>query len=324
MYSFIVSKIYDPQFVYALLAGLGTVAAILTIALPLLETDNLNRRMVAVSSERSKMQTRERKKLNEGKSSLRNAGSKGFYKDMVEKFDLAKHFGVKDSKMQLARAGYRTPQAEYMFLVARVSLAGSFFVLGNLYAFTLMSDEQTLTMKIGLGVFSALVGMKAPEMYIKNVTDKRQFSMRQAFPDALDLLLICVESGMSIEPAFKKVGSEIGAQSVALAEEFALVTAELSFLPERRTAYENFAMRTGLDAVKQITTVLIQAERYGTPVGTALRVVSQESRDNRMMEAEKKAAALPPKLTVPMIIFFLPVLFAVIITPAALQVSNIK
>ena len=142
--------------------------------------------------------------------------------------------------------------------------------------------------------------------------------MRRAYPDSLDLLLICVESGMSIEHAFRKVASEIGTSSVALAEEFTLTTAELSYLQDRRIAYENLALRTGLDAVKQIVTVLIQSERYGTPLGSALRVVSQESRDNRLMEA----ASLPPKLTVPMIIFFLPCLFAVILTPAFLQIGG--
>ena len=169
-------------------------------------------------------------------------------------------------------------------------------------------------------IAAAYAGIKVPEIFLQNTIQKRQVSMRRAFPDALDLLLICVESGMSIEHAFRKVSNEIGSSSIPLAEELTLTTAELSFLPDRRLAYENFGLRTGLDSIKQIVTVLIQAERYGTPLGQALRVVSQESRDNRMMEAEKKAAALPPKLTVPMIIFFLPVLFAVIMTPAVIQI----
>jgi tight adherence protein C len=133
-------------------------------------------------------------------------------------------------------------------------------------------------------------------------------------------MLICVESGMSAEAAFRKVSEEIGPQSIPLAEELTLVTAELSYLQERRQAYENLTQRTGLEGVKAVMTSLIQAERYGTPLGTALRVLAQENRDQRMNEAEKKAAALPPKLTVPMILFFLPVLLAVIIGPAAIQV----
>jgi tight adherence protein C len=157
---------------------------------------------------------------------------------------------------------------------------------------------------------------------VQNQIAKRQQSITAGFPDALDMLLICVQSGMSIEAAFQKVASEIGPQSLELAEELSVTTAELSYLSDRRQAYENLARRTGLPGVKGVSTALIQAERYGTPVGTALRVMAKENRDHRMMEAEKKAAALPPKLTVPMIVFFLPVLFVVIIGPALIQVYN--
>ena len=165
------------------------------------------------------------------------------------------------------------------------------------------------------------LGVKLPEVFLSNTIAKRQASMKRAFPDALDLLLICVESGMSID-AFRKVGQEIGVQSVPLAEEFAVATAELAYLPDRRVAYQNLASRTGLEGVKQISTVLIQAEKYGTPLGQALRTTAQESRDNRMIEAEKLAAALPPKLTVPMILFFLPVLIVVVMAPAIMQVMD--
>jgi tight adherence protein C len=127
---------------------------------------------------------------------------------------------------------------------------------------------------------------------------------------------------MSVEAAFKKVAEEIGSQSIELAEEFSLTTAELSYLQERRTAYDNLAARTGLSGVKAVVMSLTQAERYGTPLGQALRVMAQENRDMRMSEAEKKAAGLPPKLTVPMIVFFLPVLFAVILGPAIIQLTG--
>ena len=162
--------------------------------------------------------------------------------------------------------------------------------------------------------------MYSPNLFLKNKIQRRQLSIKRAFPDALDLLLICVESGMSIEAAFRKVSEEIGTQSIALAEEFTLTTAELSYLPDRRQAYENLVQRTGLDGVKAVGIALQQSERYGTPLGTTLRVLAQENRDMRMSEAEKKAAGLPPKLTVPMIVFFLPVLFVVILGPAAIKV----
>jgi tight adherence protein C len=173
-------------------------------------------------------------------------------------------------------------------------------------------------------IAAAFLGVKAPEIFLSNTIKKRQLTIRRSWPDALDLLLICVESGMSIEQAFRRVAQEVGLQCVPLAEELALTTAELSYLSERRLAYENLGNRTGLEAVKSVTTALIQAERYGTPLGQALRVLAQESRDIRMNEAEKKAAALPPKLTVPMILFFLPVLFVVIMTPALIQVFHWK
>jgi tight adherence protein C len=166
--------------------------------------------------------------------------------------------------------------------------------------------------------------MQLPLMLLKNKIQRRQLSIRRAFPDTLDLLLICVESGMSIEAAFRKVSDEVGTQSVALAEELTLTTAELSYLPDRRQAYENLAKRIDLDGVRSVCMALQQSERYGTPLATMLRVMAQENRDMRMSEAEKKAAGLPPKLTVPMILFFLPVLFIVILGPAAIKVMALK
>jgi tight adherence protein C len=247
---------------------------------------------------------------------------KAFLKNFVESLNLAKWMGTDNAKSQLAMAGYRGRQAEMLFLAARAVFPLVLFLIALFYLFVLGVLQQPTLIKLAAAVGAAYAGIKIPELFLQNTIQKRQSSIRRAFPDSLDLLLICVESGMSIEQAFRKVAIEIGQQSVALAEELQLTTAELSFLPDRRQALENFANRTGLDPVKQIVTVLIQAEKYGTPLGQALRVVSQESRDQRMMEAEKKAASLPPKLTVPMIVFFLPVLFAAIMTPAGIQISQ--
>jgi tight adherence protein C len=144
----------------------------------------------------------------------------------------------------------------------------------------------------------------------------------RAFPDALDLMLICVESGMSIESAFTRVSAEIGAQSPELAEELALTTAELSYLPDRRQAFDNLARRCGHQGVRAVATALNQAEKYGTPLGQALRVTANENREMRMQDAERKAASLPAKLTVPMILFFLPCLFIVILGPAIIQIKH--
>jgi tight adherence protein C len=217
-------------------------------------------------------------------------------------------------------AGYRGAHAEVAFLFFRLVIPVAFLVFALFYVFVVSTFGQPPLVRVGMALGATYLGIKAPEIFLANQIGKRQLSIRRAWPDALDLLLIIVESGMSIELAFKRVGIEIGTQSVPLAEELALATAELSYLPERRVAYENLAVRTGLDQVKAVVTALVQAERYGTPLGQALRVLAQESRDSRMNEAEKKAAALPPKLTVPMILFFLPVLFMVIMTPALIRV----
>jgi tight adherence protein C len=190
--------------------------------------------------------------------------------------------------------------------------------------FVLVDIEQPGTMKVLLCLGAAYFGMQAPKLFLKNQIARRQLSIKRAFPDALDLLLICVESGMSIEAAFRRVSTEVGTQSVPLAEELTLTTAELSYLQDRKQAYENLAIRTNIEGVKAVCMALMQAERYGTPMGQTLRVMAQENRDMRMSEAEKKAAALPPKLTVPMILFFLPVLFVVILGPAAIRVMEIK
>ena len=176
---------------------------------------------------------------------------------------------------------------------------------------------QRVAGTLGLVVF----GYYLPGLMVSNIAKKRLASIMPVFPDALDLLLICVESGMSVELAFARVAEEMGDSSVELAEEFSLTTAELSYLTSRRLAYENLARRNNHPGIRAVATALVQAERYGTPLGDTLRTMANENRQLRVMQAEKKAAALPAKLTVPMILFFLPVLFIVILTPAALRMT---
>src|SRR5207244_2452129 len=239
---------------------------------------------------------------------------------VVERFNLMKYLGQEEARLQLLQAGYRgqAPYVTYIFfrlVMPFVMLFGSL-----IYVFVLFEFDYPPMAKLAFCIFAGYGGMYVPGMFVKNKIQHRQLSIRRAFPDALDLLLICVESGMSIEAAFKRVSGEIGSQSIALAEELTLTTAELSYLQDRKTAYENLAKRTDLDGAKSVCMALQQAERYCTPLAQTLRVMSQENRDMRMSEAEKKAAALPPKLTVPMILFFLPVLFVVILGPAAIRV----
>lgn len=321
----IADMLVNGQFLLTMLVAIAATATVLTLAIPLTEGNALDKRMKSVASEREKLRARERERLARGKdkASLRQE-PKEFMKRIVEQFKLGDWLGTETAKRQLAMAGFRGQQAEIAFLFFRLVAPIAMFLFALFYVFVVNDFGQSVTIRLGIAIAAAYIGIKAPEVFLSNQISKRQASMKTAFPDALDLLLICVESGMSIELAFRKVSTEIGSQSVPLAEEFALCTAELSYLAERKQAYENIAARTGLEGVKSVSTALIQAERYGTPLGSALRTLAQESRDQRMMEAEKKAAALPPKLTVPMILFFLPVLFVVIMTPALIQVFKWK
>lgn len=307
------------RLMFSLLVALSVVATVWSLGATFLQSDTLARRMKSVANERERIRARERAAAKTEKAGLRRQ-PKQYMKNVVDRFSLSTWLNTEDAKMRLASAGYRGPQAEVAFLFFRLVTPLAFASLATFYLVVLDdSDWPTLT-KTGVVIFATYLGVKAPELFISNTIAKRQQSMRVAFPDALDLMLICVESGMSVDHAFRKVGQEIGVRSAALAEEFALATAELSYLPDRRQAYQNLTARTGLDCVKQISTVLIQAEKYGTPLGRALRVTAQESRDMRMAEAERKAAALPPKLTVPMVLFFLPVLMVVVMAPAIIQV----
>jgi tight adherence protein C len=325
MFALLYAKVSDPHFVAMMLVGIATAATVVTVALPLVEGDVLGKRMKAVALERDRIRMRERERLAQGngKVSLRQQ-PKAYMKQVVDQLKLGDWLGTDTAKLKLQMAGYRGAHAEVAFLFFRLVMPLAFMLVALFYLFVVNSFGQPPMIRIAMAIGATFLGIKAPEIFLSNQITKRQASIRKAWPDSLDLLLICVESGMSIEQSFRRVSVEVGTQSVALAEELTLTTAELSFLPERRVAYENLSARTGLEPVKAVMTALIQAERYGTPLGQALRVLAQESRDIRMTEAEKKAAALPPKLTVPMILFFLPVLFVVILTPAMIRVFGWK
>jgi tight adherence protein C len=323
MLDLLIEKLSDGRFMAGLLVALGCAATVLTLAMPLLQTDNLGRRMKAVSTERERIRQRERERMAVGqtKAALRVA-PKRLFKNVVDKLNLTSWLGTERAKMQLAMAGYRGAGAEYTFLFFRLVTPVALFLTALLYLFVLLHWDKPALMKFGIAIGAMYLGIKAPEIFLSNTIAKRKKSMERAYPNTLDLLLICVESGMSIEHAFRKVSMEVGTESVPMAEEMTLLAAEMSYLPDRRTAFENLGARTGLESIRALVTVLVQAERYGTPLGAALRVLSQESRDARMNAAEKKAASLPPALTVPMIIFFLPGLFAAILTPAIIQINQ--
>jgi len=321
---YLIEQLLDPQVLTMLFAAIAAGATVLTLAMPLLAADTLNKRMKAVALEREKIRQRERERLAQGsKASLRQS-PKAYMKKVVDDFNLNKWLGQEHARTLLMQAGFRGQAPYVTYLFFRMAMPIVMLLASLFYIFVVLKLDYPLMMKLAISIGAAYFGMYSPNLFLKNKVQRRQTDIKRAFPDALDLLLICVESGMSIEAAFRKVSEEIGSQSVPLAEELTLATAELSYLPDRRAAYENMAQRTGIEGVRAVCLALQQAERYGTPLGTTLRVLAQENRDMRMSEAEKKAAGLPPKLTVPMIVFFLPVLFVVILGPAAIRVMALQ
>jgi tight adherence protein C len=324
MLDFVIEKMGDTRFLAMMFSAIAAIATVITLAMPLFAGDNLDKRLKAVAIEREKIRQRERERMARGEKIALRRSPKQYMKTIVDRFDLAKWVGQEEARTKLVQAGYRGHAPYVTFLFFRMVTPAIAMIAAIIYLFVIVDLDQPAMIKIALCIGMAYLGMHMPYLFLKNTIQRRQTAIKRAFPDALDLLLICVESGMSVESAFRKVSSEIGTQSIALAEELTLTTAEMAYLPDRRQAYENLAKRVDLEGVKAVCVSLQQAERYGTPLGTTLRVMAQENRDMRMAEAEKKAAALPPKLTVPMILFFLPVLFVVILGPAAIKVMAIQ
>ena len=321
-----VESITNPQFLTAAFAAIAAGAVVFTFGAQFFDRTDTKARIKRVALEREKLRTDEMTRLRgveENKASIRGGReAKAYVTRVVKRFDLQKAFADENTQNQLMQAGYRGqgPLTTYVFL--RFVSPFGFLLLALLYLAVLAPGGRPLYLNVLYSVMVGLLGSYLPLILLRNKIQKRQASVRRAWPDCLDLMLLCVESGMSVEHAFKRVAKEIGAQSIPLAEELTLTTAELSFLEDRTRAYENMGKRTGLDGVRAVMTALIQAERYGTSVGQSLRIMAEEGREQRMMEAEKKAAALPPKLTVPLILFFLPVLFIVIMAPAMINIFS--
>ncbi|WP_375201337.1 type II secretion system F family protein [Hyphococcus sp.] len=318
----IINAVTDRNFQIAALVSLAAVATLYTVLEPLLVKDKLKERMKSVGNYRDNLRKQQREALAKKTKGLRNTSPQGAVKDLVESLKLLEVFDAESARKKLMMAGYRGQGPVFTFMTARLGLPFVVAIIAGVYVYLLDGFELDSFGKLMATFGGFCVGFYLPSIYISNAVSKRQQSIQEAWPDALDLLLICVEAGMSIEAAFQKVGDEVGPNCPELAEELGLTTAELSYLQERKQAYVNLAERTGLDSVKGVVTALVQSEKYGTPLGQSLRVMAKESRDLRMQEAEKKAAALPPKLTVPMIGFFLPVLFAVILGPAIMSIMS--
>jgi tight adherence protein C len=312
-----VETVMNPQLIATVMAAVCVFATVLSVAMPMLARDRMNQRMKEMAVERAKMRSARIADLaKDPKNGKLRTAPKGFMQRIVDELDLRAKFDNEELRENLKRAGLRGQAPVVSFMFFRIAAPIVLFISTLIYVFFIGNVVYPPIIKGLIAVGAGFLGFYVPNVFISNLAAKRQQSIKQAFPDALDMLLICVQSGMSVEAAFGKVSKEVARQSIELAEEMTLTTAELSYLQDRRQAYENLAKRTGLKGVKAVTTALVQAERYGTPVGAALRTMAKENREIRQADAEAKAAALPPKLTVPMIVFFLPVLFIVILGPA--------
>ncbi|MFK7943060.1 MAG: type II secretion system F family protein, partial [Paracoccaceae bacterium] len=307
------------------MVALSVFAGGLALAWPWLAPNNMSKRLreTVTGSARERIKSREAqataRAMQQQNPGLRSKASEPLAK-LVALFRISERLDDSDMVIKLQQAGLRGRAAAVKYLAFRIVSPIVFLGAGLLVAGVILPPHVPLWQKAAAIVGALVLGYFVPPLLLQNRIDKRKIDIGRVWPDAVDLLLICVETGMSIEHAFKKVAEEMASSSIELAKEMGLTNAELSYLQERRQAYENMAKRIDLDAVQAVMGCLIQSEKYGTSLGVSLRVLAQESREMRMAAAEKKAAALPPKLTVPMIVFFLPVLFAVIITPAAIQI----
>ena len=315
-----VDTVTNPDNVIAAVTGIFVFCTLVTTLSPAFQRSGLESRLKSVANRREELRRRSREAMA-GKQSLRQT-DESVYKRVVDRLQLSRLLEDPNLPDKLAQAGFRGPSAISRFYFFRLVAPFVLMAAAAFYVFVIHSLHLQLMQRIAACVAAFVGGYYAPNLYISNIASKRRESIVSVFPDALDLLLICVESGMSIEAAIMKVGQEVGGSSIELAEELSLLSAELSYLPERRMAYEGLAKRTNHPGIKAVVTAMIQAERYGTPLGNALRVMAKENRELRLAAAEKKAAALPPKLTVPMILFFLPVLFVVILGPAIMKVQD--
>ena len=302
-----------------LLASVGAFLTIVAFGMPLMERDTFSSRLKLVARRREELLAAQRARHGPQKSRLRQQQSRGYVREVVERLqllDLRKSQTLRDT---LSSAGLRGNGPLYTYAFFRFVAPLGFAAVTALYFFLLAKTNLDLAAKLAICFGAAFIGFLLPGIVLSNLVQKRQQKLTRGFPDALDLMVICVEAGLSMEAAFHRVADEVANSSPVLAEELSLTTAELAFLPDRRSALENLAKRTGLPSIRSLTTALIQSEKYGTPVSLSLRVISQEQREERMSKAERKAGALPAQLTVPMIVFFLPVLFIVLIGPAIIK-----
>jgi tight adherence protein C len=314
----------DVILVGTILIGIAAAAVMLAIYAAVTVKDPMSRRVKQLNARRAELKTGMLTAGSRKRQSLvRRTDTTDKMKETMEGMKVLQESQVKMIQQKLAQAGIRNKELAVVVLFARMVLPVVLGLIGVVVLYWTDVFPEWGSMKRFMG-FAALViaGYKGPEVYLKNISTKRTKLIQKGLPDALDLLVICAEAGLTVDAAFGRVSRELGRAYPELGEEFALTAIELSFLTERRQAFENLAYRVDLDAVRGVVTTMIQTERYGTPLASALRVLSAEFRNERMMRAEEKAARLPAIMTVPLIMFILPVLFIVILGPAACSIGD--
>lgn len=255
-------------------------------------------------------------------SNIKRVDSVGAMRALANRLKLLQTEQSRKITLQLTQAGYRDKDALVIYQVARLALPFLMGIVGVILFYGIGALPNLANFHTLMAGGMVLIGFKLPDIFLKNAKDKRIEAIRKGLPDALDLLVVCAEAGLSLDSALNRVSRELGRSSPELADEFELTSIELNFLPERRQALLNLSERVDLQSLRGVVTALVQSERYGTPLAMALRVLSNEFRNERLLRAEEKAARLPATLTVPLIVFIMPVLFIVLIGPAACKVSD--
>lgn len=315
---------FDVVYVGTVLAAIAAGAVFMAIYAAITVRDPMQRRVKALTARREQLKAGIMTGTAKKRASLvRKTESADKLRDSLSKFKMLQDSQVQQVQQKLAQAGIRKKELAFAVILARVIMP---IVIGGIAAAVIYwvnyFPEWGAFKRFAAFAAALIFAYKSPDIYLDNLVAKRTSAIRKGLPDALDLMVICAEAGLTVDASFGRVAKELGRAYPELGDEYAMTAIELAFLNERRQAFENFAYRVNLDAVKGVVTTMIQTERYGTPLASALRVLSAEFRNERMMRAEEKAARLPAIMTVPLILFILPVLFIVILGPAACSISD--
>jgi tight adherence protein C len=314
----------DVIWVATLLSGMAAFAVMFAIYLATTVRDPMAKRVKALNDRREQLKAGISASTSKRRAKLvRQNQTTDRIRALLSSMKVLQDSQVKAAQIKLMQAGIRKKEYAVAVIFGRLVLP---IVFGGLMVFWVYGthgfDTWSPLKRYGLVAATFILAYKAPDLYLKNKITKRTAAIRKGLPDALDLLVICAEAGLTVDAAFHRVARELGRGYPELGDEFTLTAIELGFLSERRQAFENLAQRVDLDAIKGVVTTMVQTEKYGTPLASALRVLSAEFRNERMMRAEEKAARLPAIMTVPLILFILPTLFIVILGPAACSIAD--